>query len=156
MMENEVSTITRECRIRNAVSIVNSFSDHVDYVKKILNENKHNDENTESIILDTKEQYEDERVETVFSSNNRKDPQMLFYDGIRIFAVADIVAINRIGRGTGEIKHRLTLKNLREVNKTSLIEVAILAFRTENDGREIFLKDVIDKRSRIYITWPNY
>lgn len=151
--------------MRNAISIISTSKEHVEYIKELLKAQENNEGKTEEIILSTNQSYEKDRLGKVRTSNHEKYPQFLFCEVSenkekRIIAVADFINLtDKEVTKDNKDKYNLILRNLRKVDKSSVLDCAV-GDMVDNNNTSIPLKDLMDNAcngtTRFYITWPEY
>ena len=151
--------------MRNAISIISTAKEHVEYIKELLKAQENNEKKTEEIILSTNQSYEKDRLGKVRTSNHEKYPQFLFCEVSenkekRIIAVADFINLtDKEVTKDNKDKYNLILRNLRKVDKSSVLDCAV-GDMVDNNNTSIPLKDLMDNAcngtTRFYITWPEY
>lgn len=151
--------------MRNAISIISTAKEHVEYIKELLKAQENNEGKTEEIILSTNQSYEKDRLGKVRTSNHEKYPQFLFCEVSenkekRIIAVADFINLtDKEVTKDNKDKYNLILRNLRKVDKSSVLDCAV-GDMVDNNNTSIPLKDLMDNAcngtTRFYITWPEY
>ncbi|WP_205189431.1 hypothetical protein [Bacillus cereus] len=152
-------------KMRNAISIISTAKEHVEYIKELLKAQENNEKKTEEIILSTNQSYEKDRLGKVRTSNHEKYPQFLFCEVSenkekRIIAVADFINLtDKEVTKDNKDKYNLILRNLRKVDKSSVLDCAV-GDMVDNNNTSIPLKDLMDNAcngtTRFYITWPEY